>query len=140
MQHLIIRGDPEIRRDAVIEYEGEELVCFGINVQGGWHGPDEPQLWCTVGTSDEREAYVAETAAGFGKNAADAGSVDEQVSVAGEVMEPVAEPQPAADSAAPPWQILAYISALALLFLAGMAHQALRERRQSNLYPQHSGS
>jgi len=41
----------------VIEYDGEELVCFGINVQGGWHGPDEPQLWCTVGTEDEREAY-----------------------------------------------------------------------------------
>ncbi len=57
MQHLIIRGDPGIRRDAVIEYEGEELVCFGINVQGGWHGPDEPQLWCTVGSEDEREAY-----------------------------------------------------------------------------------
>jgi len=57
MQHLIIRGDPGIRRDAVIEYDGEELVCFGINVQGGWHGPDEPQLWCTVGTEDEREAY-----------------------------------------------------------------------------------
>ncbi|MFC7188008.1 HAH_0734 family protein [Halorubrum yunnanense] len=57
MQHLIIRGDPEIRRDAVIEYDGEELVCFSINVQGGWHGPDEPQLWCTVGSEDEREAY-----------------------------------------------------------------------------------
>jgi hypothetical protein len=57
MQHLIIRGDPDIRKDAVIEHDGEELVCFGINVQGGWHGPDEPQLWCTVGTEDEREAY-----------------------------------------------------------------------------------
>ena len=41
----------------MIEYDGEELVCFGINVQGGWHGPDEPQLWCTVGSEDEREAY-----------------------------------------------------------------------------------
>jgi hypothetical protein len=57
MRHLIVRGDPGIRRDAIIEHDGEELVCFGINTQGGWHGPDEPQLWCTVGTPDEREAY-----------------------------------------------------------------------------------
>ena len=33
MHHLIIRGDPDIRKDAVIEYDGEELVCFGINVR-----------------------------------------------------------------------------------------------------------
>jgi hypothetical protein len=57
MQHLIVRGDPGIRRDAVIEYDGDRLVCFGISKQGEWHGPDEPQLWCTVGTPDEREAY-----------------------------------------------------------------------------------
>ncbi len=57
MQKLIIRGDPGIRKGAVIEYGGEELVCFGINRQGDWHGPDRPQLWCTVGTEDEREAY-----------------------------------------------------------------------------------
>ncbi|WP_058367239.1 HAH_0734 family protein [Haloparvum sedimenti] len=58
MQHLIIRGDPGIRRDAVIDYEGEELVCFSVTRQGDWHGPDEPQLWCTVGTEDERETYA----------------------------------------------------------------------------------
>ena len=57
MQKLIIRGDPGIRKGAVIEYGGEELVCFGINRQGDWHGPDRPQLWCTVGTEDERETY-----------------------------------------------------------------------------------
>ncbi len=57
MKQLIVHGDPGIRRDAVIEHDGEELVCFGISRQGEWHGPDEPQLWCTVGTEDERETY-----------------------------------------------------------------------------------
>jgi len=57
MKKLIIRGDPGIRKDAVIEYEGEEYVCFGIARQGDWHGPDRPQLWCTIGSEDEREAY-----------------------------------------------------------------------------------
>ncbi|PSQ50395.1 hypothetical protein BRD19_01000 [Halobacteriales archaeon SW_7_65_23] len=57
MQKLIIRGDPGIRKGAIIEYEGEELVCFGINRQGDWHGPDRPQLWCTVGSADEEKAY-----------------------------------------------------------------------------------
>lgn len=57
MQKLIIRGDPGIRKGAVIEYDGEEFVCFGINRQGDWHGPDRPQLWCTIGTENEREDY-----------------------------------------------------------------------------------
>lgn len=57
MQKLIIRGDPGIRRDAVIEYEGEEKVCFAVDRQGDWHGPDEVQLWCTIGTEDEREDF-----------------------------------------------------------------------------------
>jgi hypothetical protein len=57
MQKLIIRGDPGIRKGAIIEYDGEEYVCFGINRQGDWHGPDRPQLWCTIGRADEQEAY-----------------------------------------------------------------------------------
>jgi len=57
MQKLIIRGDPGIRKGAVIEYGGEELVCFGINRQGDWHGPSEPQLWCTVGSTEEEKTY-----------------------------------------------------------------------------------
>jgi hypothetical protein len=57
MQKLIVRGDPGIRKGAVIEYSGEEYVCFGINRQGDWHGPDRPQLWCTIGSEDEREDY-----------------------------------------------------------------------------------
>ena len=58
MHRLIIRGDPGIRKGAVIEYDGEEWVCFGINRNGDWHGPDRPQLWCTVGSDDERETYA----------------------------------------------------------------------------------
>jgi len=57
MKKLIIRGDPGLRKGARIEYDGEELVCFGVARQGDWHGPDRPQLWCTVGTEDERETY-----------------------------------------------------------------------------------
>jgi len=57
MKQLIIHGDPGIRKNAVIEYDGGERVCFSINVQGEWHGPDEPQLWCTIGTEDERDDF-----------------------------------------------------------------------------------
>jgi hypothetical protein len=57
MRKLIIRGDPGIGKGAVIEHAGEELVCFGINRQGDWYGPDRPQLWCTVGSTEERETY-----------------------------------------------------------------------------------
>ncbi len=57
MKKLIIRGDPGIRKDAVIEVDGSEYVCFGINRNGDWHGPDSPQLWCTVGSEDEREDF-----------------------------------------------------------------------------------
>lgn len=57
MQHLIVRGDPGIRKDAVIEFEGEEKVCFSVNRQGEWHGPDEVQLWCTIGDESESETF-----------------------------------------------------------------------------------
>lgn len=57
MQYLIVRGEPGIRRDAVIEHDGEEKVVFAVNRQGEWHGPEEPQLWCVIGDEDEREAY-----------------------------------------------------------------------------------
>lgn len=57
MKRLIIHGDPGIRKDAVIEYDGEELTCFGINRNGEWHGPDRVQLWCTVGDESEREDF-----------------------------------------------------------------------------------
>lgn len=57
MKNLIIDGDPGIRSDAVIEYEGSEVVCFSVKRQGDWHGPERVQLWCTIGTEDERETY-----------------------------------------------------------------------------------
>lgn len=57
MKKLIIHGDPGIRKGAVIEYDGEELVCFSINRNGEWHGPDRVQLWCTVGAESEREDF-----------------------------------------------------------------------------------
>lgn len=57
MQHLIVQGDPGIRKEAVIEYDGTEQVCFSVQRQGDYHGPDEVQLWCLIGTEDERESY-----------------------------------------------------------------------------------
>jgi hypothetical protein len=57
MKRLIIHGDPGIRKNAIIEYDGGERVCFAINRQGDWHGPDESQLWCIIGTKDERDDY-----------------------------------------------------------------------------------
>ncbi|MFB6092356.1 MAG: HAH_0734 family protein [Haloquadratum sp.] len=57
MKKVIIRGDPGIGRDATIEVDGDEVVCFSIDRQSDYHGADRPQLWCTVGTEDEREAF-----------------------------------------------------------------------------------
>jgi hypothetical protein len=57
MKRLIIHGDPGVRKDAVIEVDGEEYTVFGVARQGEWHGPDRVQLWCTVGGEDERETY-----------------------------------------------------------------------------------
>ena len=57
MRRLIIHGDPGIRKNAVINYEGEEYVCFGVSRQGDWHGPERVQLWCTIGKESEREDF-----------------------------------------------------------------------------------
>ena len=57
MKRLIIHGDPGIRKDAVIEYDSREYVCFGVSRQGEWHGPDRPQLWCTIGSEEEQEDF-----------------------------------------------------------------------------------
>ncbi|MFC6961430.1 HAH_0734 family protein [Halocatena marina] len=57
MKNLIIDGDPGIRKDAIIEYDGEEVVCFSVNRQGDWHGPERVQLWCTIGTEEEQETF-----------------------------------------------------------------------------------
>lgn len=57
MQHLIVHGDPGLRKNGVIEYDGEEQICFALQRQGDYHGPEEVQLWCTIGTEDERETF-----------------------------------------------------------------------------------
>ncbi|MFQ3295349.1 MAG: hypothetical protein ACI9PP_002145 [Halobacteriales archaeon] len=57
MKRLIVSGDPGIRKDAVIEYDGEEQICFAVTRNGDWHGPEEVQLWCTIGTEDERKTF-----------------------------------------------------------------------------------
>jgi len=57
MRRLIINGDPGVRKDAVVEHDGGELVLFGVSRNGEWHGPDRVQLWCTAGPEDERETY-----------------------------------------------------------------------------------
>jgi hypothetical protein len=57
MRRLIVNGDPGIRKDGIIDYDDEEYVCFGVARQGEWHGPDRVQLWCTIGTEDEREDF-----------------------------------------------------------------------------------
>lgn len=57
MKTLIVHGDPGIRKGAVIEYDGEEVVCFSVKRQGEYHGPERIQLWCTVGDETEREDY-----------------------------------------------------------------------------------
>ncbi len=57
MKRLIIHGDPGIRKGAKIVVDGEEMVCFGINRNGEWHGPEEVQLWCTVGDVSEFEDF-----------------------------------------------------------------------------------
>lgn len=57
MQWLIIFGDPGVRKDGVIEYEGEEKVLFGVTRNGDYHGPREVQLWCVIGDEDERDDY-----------------------------------------------------------------------------------
>lgn len=61
MKRLIIHGDPGVRKDGVIEYDGRELVCFQVTRNGDWHGPERPQLWCVVGTEDERDAFDEQT-------------------------------------------------------------------------------
>ncbi|GAA0233898.1 HAH_0734 family protein [Halobaculum roseum] len=61
MKKLIVHGDPGLRKDGIIDYDGEEMRVFSIQRQGDYHGPDEPQLWCTIGTDDEREDFERRT-------------------------------------------------------------------------------
>lgn len=57
MKRLIVHGDPGIRKEAIIRYDDAEQVCFSVTRNGDYHGPDEVQLWCVIGTEDERGAF-----------------------------------------------------------------------------------
>jgi hypothetical protein len=57
MKKLVINGDPGVRKGGVIEYDGEEWICFGVARQGEYHGPDRPQLRVTMGKEEDRETY-----------------------------------------------------------------------------------
>ena len=57
MKRLIIDGDPGIRKGAVVDYDGEPVVCFSVTRNGDFHGPERVQLWCVVGDADEYEAF-----------------------------------------------------------------------------------
>lgn len=57
MKRLIVSGDPGIRKEGIIEYEGEEKELFQVTRNGDWHGPAEVQLWCIIGDAEEREDF-----------------------------------------------------------------------------------
>jgi len=57
MRRLIVNGDPGIRKGAVVDYDGEPVVCFSVTKNGEFHGPERVQLWCVVGEADEYEAF-----------------------------------------------------------------------------------
>jgi hypothetical protein len=57
MKKLIIRGDPGLRKGGRIKYDGQEYEVFAVARQGDWHGPDQVQLWCTIGSEDEEETF-----------------------------------------------------------------------------------
>lgn len=57
MKRLIVHGDAGVRKDGRIAYDGSEYVCFSVSRNGDWHGPDEVQLWCVIGTEDERDRF-----------------------------------------------------------------------------------
>jgi hypothetical protein len=57
MKRLIVHGDPGIRKNGIIDYDGREMVLFSISRNGDWHGPERTQLWCVIGTEDERTDF-----------------------------------------------------------------------------------
>ena len=58
MKRLIVHGNADLRKDGIINYDGKEQRAFSVSRNGEWHGPEDVQLWCIIGTEDEREAYV----------------------------------------------------------------------------------
>jgi len=57
MERLIIHGDADVRREGIVEVDGEEKHLFQVTRNGDWHGPDEVQLWCIAGDAEELEDY-----------------------------------------------------------------------------------
>jgi hypothetical protein len=57
MKRLIIHGDPDVRKDGIVEVDGEEYTLFQVTRNGDWHGPRRVQLWCIAGEEDEREDF-----------------------------------------------------------------------------------
>lgn len=57
MKRLIVHGDPGLRKGGIINYDGQEMVCFSMNRNGEYHGSRRVQLWCVIGTEDERDAF-----------------------------------------------------------------------------------
>lgn len=57
MEQLIIHGDADVRREGIVEVDGEEKHLFQVTRNGDWHGPDRVQLWCTIGSEDEQETF-----------------------------------------------------------------------------------
>lgn len=57
MKKLIVHGDPGLRKGGIINYDGQEMTVYSHQRQGEYHGPDEPQLWLTIGTEDEWETF-----------------------------------------------------------------------------------
>jgi len=59
VKRLIVQGDPGVRKDGEITVDGKDYVCFSVTRNGDWHGPADPQLWCVVGSEDERGRFAA---------------------------------------------------------------------------------
>ncbi len=57
MKRLIIHGDPGVRKDGIVEVEGEEYTLFQVTRNGDWHGPKRVQLWCIAGDESEQEDF-----------------------------------------------------------------------------------
>lgn len=58
MKRLIIHGDPGVRKEGIVEVDGEEYRLFQVTRNGDWHGPKRVQLWCIAGDEAEYEDFV----------------------------------------------------------------------------------
>jgi len=57
MKRFIIHGDPDVRKDGIVQIDGEEYTLFQVTRNGDWHGPSRVQLWCIAGDESEREDF-----------------------------------------------------------------------------------